>query len=63
VCVIVPDSNVNPIDTEVNIWNALDSGFRMPMDLIVKHSNKFKRNKEYATFEKVIANTGVRIYG
>jgi hypothetical protein len=35
----------------------------MPMDLIVKHSGKFSRNKEYATFEKVVAGTGVRIYG
>jgi predicted nucleotidyltransferase len=61
--VIVPDSEENQIDTEVKIWSALDSSFRMPMDLIVKHSSKFKRNKEYATFEKVVANTGVRIYG
>jgi predicted nucleotidyltransferase len=61
VCVIVPDSDVNPIDTEVSIWNALDLSFRMPMDLIVKHSGKFHRNKAYATFEKEIAETGVRI--
>jgi transcriptional regulator with XRE-family HTH domain/predicted nucleotidyltransferase len=63
VYVIVPDSDENPLDTEVSIWNALDSSFRMPMDLIVKHSGKFSRNKEYATFEKVVAGTGVRIYG
>jgi predicted nucleotidyltransferase len=63
VYVIVPDSDENPIDTEISIWNALEPGFRMPLDLIVKHSGKFKRNKEYATFEKVVANMGVRIYG
>jgi predicted nucleotidyltransferase len=61
--VIVPDSDVSPIKTEVSIRNALDISFRMPMDLIVKHSGKFNRNKNYATFEKEIAETGVRIYG
>jgi hypothetical protein len=35
----------------------------MPMDLLVKHSSKFKRNKEYASFEKIVAETGVKIYG
>jgi predicted nucleotidyltransferase len=63
VYVIVPDSDTNPIDTEVNIWNALDLSFRMLMDLIVKHSGKFHRNKTYATFEKEVAETGMRIYG
>jgi predicted nucleotidyltransferase len=61
--IIVPDSDENPLKTEVSIWNALDLSFRMPMDLIVKHSGKFHRNKRYATFEKEIADTGVRIYG
>jgi predicted nucleotidyltransferase len=61
--VIVPDSDINPIKTEVKIWNALDRSFRMPMDLIVKQSGKFHRNKELATFEREIAETGVRIYG
>jgi hypothetical protein len=35
----------------------------MPMDLIVKHSGRFHSNKAYATFEKEIAETGVKIYG
>jgi predicted nucleotidyltransferase len=63
VYVIVPDSEVNPIKTEVRIWNALDRSFRMPMDLIVKHSGRFHSSKAYATFEKEIAETGVKIYG
>jgi predicted nucleotidyltransferase len=62
--VIVPDSNTNPLDTEIAITGLLYSGtFRMPVDLIVKHSGNFNHNKEYATFEKVVARTGVRIYG
>jgi predicted nucleotidyltransferase len=64
VCVIVPDSDTNPLQTEVAITGLLYSGsFRMPVDLIVKHSGKFNRNKEYATFDKVVARTGVKIYG
>ncbi|MDR1319952.1 MAG: nucleotidyltransferase domain-containing protein [Gracilibacteraceae bacterium] len=62
--VVVPDSDTNPLQTEVAITGLLYGGsFRMPVDLIVKHSGKFNRNKEYATFEKVIARTGVKIYG
>jgi hypothetical protein len=59
----VPDSDINPLRTEVAITGLLYSGvFRMPVDLIVKQSGKFNRNKEDATFEKVVARTGVRIY-
>jgi predicted nucleotidyltransferase len=62
--VIVPDSYTDTIETEVEITGVLyDGTFRMPVDLIVKQSGKFNRNKEYATFEKVVAKTGVRIYG
>jgi predicted nucleotidyltransferase len=62
--VIVPDSDTNPLKTEVAITGLLYSGaFRMPVDLIVKHSGQFNRNKEYATFEKVVARTGIKIYG
>jgi predicted nucleotidyltransferase len=64
VYVIVPDGDTNPLQTEVAITGLLYSGsFRMPVDLIVKHSGKFHHNKEYATFEKVVARTGVKIYG
>ncbi|MDR1156748.1 MAG: nucleotidyltransferase domain-containing protein [Oscillospiraceae bacterium] len=60
--VIVPDSDTNPLDTEVAITGFLYSGsFRMPVDLIVKHSGKFNRSKEYATFEKVVARTPRRV--
>jgi predicted nucleotidyltransferase len=64
VYVIVPDSDVNPLQTEVAITGLLYSGsFRMPVDLIVKQSGNFNRGKEYATFEKVVVRTGVKIYG
>ncbi|MDR2615517.1 MAG: nucleotidyltransferase domain-containing protein [Oscillospiraceae bacterium] len=64
VYVVVPDSDENPLYTEVAITGLLyDGSFRTPVDLIVKHSGKFNRNKEYATFDKVVASTGVRIYG
>jgi hypothetical protein len=60
----VPDGDVNPLQTEVAITGLLYSGsFRMPVDLIVKQSGSFNRGKAYATFEKVVARTGVKIYG
>jgi predicted nucleotidyltransferase len=62
--VVVPDSGVNPLKTEVAITGLLyGDSFRMPVDLIVKHSGKFRRNKDLATFERVVDRTGVRIYG
>jgi predicted nucleotidyltransferase len=64
VYVIVPDGGGNPLDTEVAITGVLyGGGFRMPVDLIVKQSGKFHENKERATFDKVVARTGVKIYG
>ncbi|MDR1643562.1 MAG: HEPN domain-containing protein [Clostridiales bacterium] len=61
--VIVPDSDLNPLKLEVAITSVLYSGdFRMAVDLIVKQSSKFRENLNYATFERVVERTGVRIY-
>ena len=62
--VVVPDGGGNPLDAEVAITEKLyGGGFRMPVDIIVKHSSKFHENKEFATFDKIVARTGVKIYG
>jgi predicted nucleotidyltransferase len=62
--VIVPDSNVKPLKTIVAITSLIHKNrFNMAMDLIVKHSSKFHHNKNHATFEKIVSQTGVVIYG
>jgi predicted nucleotidyltransferase len=62
--VVIPDSNVNPLDTEVKITaNLYSNGFRKPVDLIVKHNTKFNQRKNLATLDKVVATKGVKIYG
>jgi predicted nucleotidyltransferase len=62
--VVVPEGGDNPLDVEAAITEELyGGGFRIPIDLIVKQSGKFLENKERATFDKVVARTGVKIYG
>jgi predicted nucleotidyltransferase len=59
---VIPDSNVNPLDTEAEITaNLYSNGFSEPADLIVKHNTKFNQRKNFATLDKAAA-AGVMIY-
>jgi len=63
ICVIFPDSISNMLEVRGSIRNSLYRRLNIPMDLIVKKSTDFHNRKMSATLDRVIAESGVMIYG
>jgi predicted nucleotidyltransferase len=61
--VVIPDSvQRNPLEVSADIRMKLPRGFRFPLDLLVGKSSVFLRRSQGATLQKVIAESGVKLY-
>ena len=61
--VVVPDSEVNTIELCAKINLDLAQKKTLPIDLLIGKKSIFENRKDRLTFENIIANEGVKIYG
>jgi len=61
--VVVPDINLDLIDTRAEIRQKLWKKQTIPLDLLIGKSSVFNRRKAGPTLERVISRDGVMIYG
>ena len=61
--VVVPDMDIDLIDTRAEIRHNLWRKQTMPLDLLIGKTSVFNRRKNGPTLERVIAQDGMVIYG
>jgi predicted nucleotidyltransferase len=62
--VVIPDNTPrNPLEVSADIRLKLPRGFRLPLDLMVGKASVFSRRSQGATLQKVIAESGLKLYG
>lgn len=60
--VVIPDSDLRPIDAAVSIRRALTPVQHRPLDVIVSHKSRFQQRRQGPTLERKIAREGVLLY-
>lgn len=61
-CVVIPDSEMRPVDAVKKIRRALYPVQANPMDVLVYHSSRFMERQRAASLERKIAREGVLLY-
>ncbi|MDR0519462.1 MAG: nucleotidyltransferase domain-containing protein [Clostridiales Family XIII bacterium] len=61
--VVVPDIDIDLVDTRAEIRHKLWRKQTMPLDLLIGKSSVFNRRKQGPTLERAIAQKGKIIYG
>ncbi|MCL2480735.1 MAG: nucleotidyltransferase domain-containing protein [Spirochaetaceae bacterium] len=61
--VVVPDSETDTIELNAKICFDLARKKTIPIDLLIGKKSVFENRKNRLTFEKVIADEGIKIYG
>ena len=61
-CVVIPDSEMRPVDAVKKIRRALYPVQSNPMDVVVYHSSRFMERQRSASMERKIAREGVLLY-
>lgn len=61
-CVVIPDSELRPIDAIKKIRRALYAMQTTPLDVLVYHDSHFEKRKERISLENKIAREGVLLY-
>lgn len=60
--VVIPDSDLRPIDAAVSIRRALIPVQRKPLDVIVSHKSRFQQRRQGPTLERKVAREGILLY-
>ena len=61
-CVVIPDSDMRPVDAVKKIRRAIYPVQSRPMDVVVYHRSKFTERQRSASLERKIAREGVLLY-
>ena len=61
-CVVIPDSEMRPVEAVKKIRRALYPVQSNPMDVVVYHSSGFMERQRSASMERKIAREGVLLY-
>lgn len=61
-CVVIPDSDLRPVDVLRKIRRALYEMQKTPLDVLVYHDSRFEERKERVSLENKIAREGVLLY-
>jgi len=61
--VVVPDSEDDIVELNAKICFDLAQRKTPPIDLLIGKKSRFENRKNRLTFEKVIADEGIKIYG
>jgi len=61
-CVVIPDSEMRPVDAVKKIRRAIYPVQSNPMDVVVYHSSRFRERQRSASLERKIAREGVLLY-
>lgn len=60
--IVIPDSDLRPIDAAVSIRRALTPIQHKPLDVIVNHKSRFQQRCQGPTLERKITREGVLLY-
>ena len=61
-CVVIPDSDLRPVDVLRIIRRALYEMQKTPLDVLVYHDSRFEERKGCVSLENKIAREGVLLY-